>query len=212
MDIEVEFRFEVKDMNLVRDFLKSAIFVRKVRQIDVYFDVESGDFYKKGAFIRTRNSTSLDFKFNLDSADNRHEHCNESSFPLPLSKGDLSGLSSVCKILGLQVPGMPDFKAFLELNRLKELFTIDKTRESFVDGPFTICLDDIPGFGKFMEVEVMAKTGDNLDSIKRQIINKVKVLDPHFLSAGYAELLIKKINPELYMQGRFLFSEDKSKA
>jgi len=208
-NIEVEFRFEVKDENKIRDFMNKLVFLGKTQQRDVYFDTESGDLFKRGVFIRTRNGKSLDFKFNLEDMENKHEDCDEHSFSLPISEDDLEKMNKVCNRLGLESLNVASLERLIEINSLKEFIIIDKKREKFKDGEFVFCLDDIRGFGKFLEIESMASQDSNLEELKRRMIERVKIFNPKFLPTGYVELFVKRKDFNLYKQGRYLLDEDK---
>jgi adenylate cyclase class IV len=209
-NIEVEFRFQVTNESEVRDFLNRLTFLKRISQNDVYYDTESGDFFKRGIFMRSRNGKALDFKFNLEDEENKHEDCNERSFPLPISGSDLDGLKKVCDLLGLKAPDAADMEEFMRINSLREFVVIDKVREEFSDDEFVFCLDDVKGFGKFLEIEAMASPGSDLKEIKERMIKRVSVFNPKFLPTGYIELVVKKKNLDLYKQGRYLLEEDKN--
>ena len=208
-DIEVEFRFAVDDENETRGFLDGLEFLGRTRQKDVYFDTRSGEFFKRGVFIRTRNGKTLEFKFNLEDAENRHEDCEEHSFPLPMPADVLERLGKVCKRLGLDAPDVPDAERLMQMNGLGEFVTIDKTRERFREGEFVFCLDDVKGMGKFLEIESMAQQGIDLDGLKKRMAERVKIFRPRFLPTGYIELFVRRKDFDLYKQGRYLLEEDR---
>ena len=206
-NIEVEFRFQVTDEEKARDFLGRLEFIKKSKQKDVYFDTESGDFYKRGIFIRTRDGRSLDFKFNLE--DNAHEDCDEHSFSIPLTPKDKRRLNTVCKKLGLKMPKVIGFEDFRNINNLKEFVVIEKVREKFKDNEFTYVFDDVRGFGFFIEIESMAMAGSDLEILKKRMKEKVSILNPEFIPVGYIEFFVREMDFNLYKQGMYLFDEDR---
>ncbi|MBL7169473.1 MAG: CYTH domain-containing protein [Candidatus Aenigmarchaeota archaeon] len=206
--IEVEFRFKIEDEEKVKEFLAKLNSIKKIQQKDVYFDTKNGDLFKRGIFVRLRNDNTLDLKFNLEDKENKHEDCSEYSFTLPLS--DPEKLTRVCKILDLKSPETVSLENFLEENNLKEFEIIDKIREKFSDGEFTFCLDDIKGFGKFLEIESVVSEGTDLDELKKRMIERVSIFNPKFLPTGYIELFVKEKDFNLYKQGRYLLEEDKN--
>lgn len=208
-NVEVEFRFQIADEGLVEDFLSKLVFVKKSSQRDVYFDTDAGDLFKRGIFIRTRNGKTLDFKFNLGDEENKHEHCDEHSFSLPLLGSDREGLAGVCKRLGLRIPEADGLEKLLEANGLREFVVIDKVRKEFRDSEFTFCFDDVKGLGKFLEIEAMTAEDADLDGLKSRMVERVRTLNPRFLPTGYIELFVKKKDFNLYKQGRFILHEDK---
>lgn len=204
---EVEFRFNVDDEKRARAFLGSMKFLGKKKQKDVYFDTRDGGLYKRGVFIRLRNGKILDFKFNLE--DDAHEDCDEHSFHIPLSPEDREGLDKVCETLGLNPPRNMILEEFLRMNMLRELVTIDKVRENFSDGEFAYSFDKVRGFGLFMEIESMAESGTDMESLKRRMREIVSPLNPRFIPVGYIEFFMRELDFDLYKLGKYLFDEDK---
>jgi adenylate cyclase class IV len=98
-NIEIELKFQI--LGNIEDFLNTLKFVKKRRIIDIYLDTKTAELYKKGIFIRIRNSDRLDFKYNLNDPENRHEHCEEHSFPLPLKMASVSAINTNCRVLNL---------------------------------------------------------------------------------------------------------------
>ena len=207
-NIEVEFRFKIEDEEKINNFLKNLTFVKRKIQNDIYFDTPSGDFYKRGIFMRNRNNKSLDFKFNLEDIENKHEECEEFSFSLPISENDLEKINRVCEIIGLKSLMAANLENFLKTNNLKEFVIIDKTRDVYRDGIFNFCLDDIKSFGKFLEIETMLDNDTNLESLKKTMLQRISALNPKILPIGYIELFIKEKDFNLYKQGRYLLEED----
>lgn len=208
-NIEVEFRFRVSDERKAREFLDGLEFIRRFKQRDVYFDTASGDMFKRGIFIRARDGRTLDFKFNLEDVENRHEDCDEHSFALPLSDSDAGRLGRLCRGIGIRAPPVISIPGLLMTNDLQEFVVIEKVREKFSDGDFTYTLDDVKGFGLFLEIEAMAMEGSDLEELKRRMVERIRGLNPKFLPTGYVELFVKKLDPGLYKQGRYLLDEDK---
>ena len=208
-NIEVEFRFRVTEKKKAREFLESLEFIKRSRQKDVYFDTASGDMFKRGIFIRARDGRTLDFKFNLKDVENKHEHCDEHSFALPLSGNDAGRLVGVCERLGIRAPPVISMPGLLKTNDLQEFVVIDKVREKFRDEDFSYTLDYVKGFGLFLEIEAMAMEDSDLEELKRKMLEKIRGLNPSFMPTGYVELFVKKLNPGLYKQGRYLLDEDK---
>lgn len=228
--IEIELKFRVLDESEILEFLKGLEFVSEKRGIDIYLDTTEGNLFKRGIFVRIRDGESLDFKYNLDD-DDRHEHCDEHSFVLPLE--NVSGVNSNCRILKLKEisEGLEEFKV---KNNLIESMTVDKVRKKFRDDEFEYCLDLVKGMGLFLEIEAEGteksemlrdkvsgttkvvsgttqggKEGEDLEAVKTKMREKLKGLNLKKITTGYNELYWRKHNFELYMQGRYLLEEDK---
>ena len=210
-DIEVELKFQILDEIQARNFLKNLSLISKKRIVDIYLDTKDADLYKKGLFIRIRDDKILDFKYNLEDIEGKHEHCEEHSFSLPLTISSLDSINRICKILGLVGIMNPSMEEFKMTNKFIDSMILDKIRERYEDENFDFCFDDIKGLGKFLEIEVHASIGDNLEEIKNKMKERVKNLKLKLITTGYNELYYKKHNFDIYKQGKYLLEEDKIK-
>ena len=208
-DIEIELKFQILDEQQTMDFLEKLSFISEKRVVDVYLDTKDASLFKKGFFVRIRDNKTLDFKYNLEDIENKHEHCEEHSFSLPLTIDSLDSLNRVCKILGLTEIKDPTLEELLTENNFINSMIIDKTRKTYKDEDFVFCFDDVKGMGKFIEIEAHANTGDDLEKIKNKMREEIKNLKLKLITTGYNELYWKKHNPEIYKQGKYHLEEDK---
>lgn len=209
--IEIELKFQILDESKVRDFLKNLKLIDKRRIVDFYLDTKNADLYKKGFFIRIRDNKILDFKYNLDDIESKHEHCEEHSFPLPIRIDSLDTINRICKILRLVEIATPDLDEFRANNNFIDSVIIDKTREKYKDENFEFCFDNVKDIGKFLEVETHATTKDVLETIKNKMRERINGLKLKLITTGYNELYWKKHNIEIYKQGKYHLEEDKNK-
>jgi predicted adenylyl cyclase CyaB len=207
--IEVELKLQILDEAQVKNFLKDLSFISEKRVVDTYLDTKDANLFKKGFFVRIRDNKTLDFKYNLEDIENKHEHCEEHSFSLPLTIDSLDSLNRVCKILGLAEIKNPDLEELLTENSFINFMIIDKTRKTYKDEDFVFCFDVVKGMGKFLEIEAHANIGDDLEKIKNKMREKIKNLKLKSITIGYGELYWKKHNAEIYKQGKYLLEEDK---
>jgi adenylate cyclase class IV len=212
-NLEVELKFQVLDELRTKNFLKNLKFLGEKRTIDVYLDTKDGDLYKRGIFIRIRDNKKLEFKFNLADIQSKefskHEHCDEFSFPLPLTQDSIRKINEVCRILGLkEALSLEELKS---KNNLIDSIVIDKARQKFTDGKFEYSFDDVKDLGKFLEVEYRASSDEDVEKIKEEMREKLKGLNLKLITTGYNELYWRKNNFELYLQGRYLLEEDYEK-
>ena len=215
-NIEVELKFQVLDESQIKDFLKNLKFVGEKRIVDIYLDTKNGDLFKKGIFLRIRDNKKLDFKFNLADFQNqdsisRHEHSDEFSFSLPLSKDSIEKINNILRILKLKEITSPSLEELKTKNRLIDSMIIDKIRKIFYDGKFEYSLDEIKDLGKFIEIEFLAQEKDDLDRIKDEMRKKLEGLKLELITTGYCEVYWRKHDFNLYLQGRYLFQEDYEK-
>jgi predicted adenylyl cyclase CyaB len=212
-NLEVELKFQVLDELQTKNFLKNLKFLGEKRNVDVYLDTKDGDLYKRGIFIRIRDNKKLEFKFNLADIQSKefskHEHCDEFSFPLPLTQDSIRKINEVCRILGLkEALSLEELKS---KNNLIDSIVIDKVRQKFTDGKFEYSFDDVKDLGKFLEIEYKASSDEDVEKIKEEMREKLKSLNLKLITTGYNELYWRKNNFELYLQGRYLLEEDYEK-
>ena len=91
--IEVERKYKVlcheNADRVLAQLLKNLTYVKTTRVVDEYLDTADGTYYQDGIFIRVRNASMLDIKFNPDHVgvtlkEGAYEpFCHEYSFPLP---------------------------------------------------------------------------------------------------------------------------------
>jgi adenylate cyclase class IV len=214
--IEIELKYQIIDENQIQEFLKKFFFVSKERVVDVYLDTKEGDLYKKGIFIRVRNNKILDFKYNLEDLSNlnkvsMHEQCDEYSFPLPLTNDSIKVVNQNCRILGLIGIFNPDLEELKVKNNLINSVVIDKIRKNFRDKELKYSFDDVKRLGKFFEIEKQGREGEDFEKAKGEIRKRVKNLKLKLITAGYCEAYWRKYDFNLYLQGRYLFTEDYKK-
>ncbi len=208
-DIEIELKFQVLEEPQVRDFLKNLSFINKKRIVDIYLDTKNADLYKKGFFIRIRDNKILDFKYNLEDVEGKHEHCEEHSFLLPLTTDSLNSINKICKVLGLVGITNPSLEELKIKNNFISSMVIDKVRERYKNENFGFCFDVVKKMGKFLEIEAHVSSEEDLEKIKNKMREKIKNLKLKLITTGYNELYWKKHNIEIYKQGRYLLEEDK---
>lgn len=209
MSIEVELKFQILDETQTMNFLKNLSLISKKRIVDIYLDTKDAGLYKKGFFIRIRDNKILDFKYNLEDVESKHEHCEEHSFSLPLTIDSVDSINKLCKVLGLVGITNPSLEEFKTRNNLIDSIIIDKIREKYKDKNFSFCFDDVKGMGKFLEIEAHVTSEDDLEKIKDKMRERIKKLKLKLITTGYNELYWKKHNLEIYKQGKYLLEEDK---
>ncbi len=207
--IEVELKFQVLDEAQIREFVRNLNFITKKKIVDKYLDTENADLYKRGLFIRLRDDKILDFKYNLEDKECKHEHCEEHSFSLPLTLDSLDSVNRICKILSLESIMNPNIEELMARNNFIVSITNNKTREIYRDEKFEFCIDDVKDLGKFIEIEMHAAKEDDLEKIKDMMREKVRGLKLKLITTGYNELYWKKHNAEIYKQGKYHLEEDK---
>ena len=211
--IEIELRYHILNTQQLVPFLAPFEKLRRKHDIDIYLDTPQGILYQRGIFIRIRNGKKLDIKFNRACLDNPalaiQDHCEEYSFALPLVSHDLPKINDLLTSLNLKPIAMADLALLKSMNNLDTHYTVDKIRTSYKHNSFTLCVDEVANLGTYLEIELMASTLDNLDSIKNQMQQLLLGLDLAPLKTGYGTLLLRKKDFAHYLLGRFILEEDR---
>jgi adenylate cyclase class IV len=209
MNIEIELKYQILDDAEISDFAKKLNFLSVNRVIDCYLDTIDADLFKKGIYIRVRDSKKVDIKFNSaclrDPGLGLQSYCEEYSFNLPFSKEAITKINKVHAVLGLNIINHYDLESYKKANNLIDHRIVDKIRSSYNLDQFTIVIDDVNELGKFLEIEVMASNIDNIVCIQEMLLAGLK-LKP--LLTGYDALILRKQNFKQYVQGRFVLKED----
>jgi len=213
---EIELKFEVLDeINLIK-FLNSLKYIDKIKISDYYFDTKNADLFNKGIFIRIRNKSRLDFKFNKDHFYKHksyclHDFCDELSFDMPLKPKDTIKINNICSILNLNKIKKADFSHFKLINNLIKSVIINKTRKSYTDDIFHYYLDNVKNLGKYLEIEYLSCNKGYIDEIKNKMLKKISNLKVKHINIGYNEIYYRKYNLNIYLKGLYLLEEDYKK-
>jgi adenylate cyclase class IV len=215
--IEVELKFEIVNTKQIDGFLKEYTYVDEKHIIDVYLDTNDGDFFQRGIFIRIRNGSKLDIKFNKEDIGKTHDqkiehnHCDEVSLLLPLTSDVLDSINDTLRELHMTEITSANIDEFKTKNNLIESITFDKKRRTFEGKGYEIDIDTVKDLGEYLEIE---KLTDEKDDPKRIINNMKKLLkglELHPIDTGYNELYWRKNNFDLYLKGKYFLAEDREK-
>lgn len=184
----------------------SGYFIEEPRKriLDIYYDNIDYDLLHTGIFIRQRGKR-IDIKYLISQED--HCVCNEYNVDLDCFHQGNRELLDILAKLNLKFSGT-NFESFLEENNLCILLKIDKTRKKFKEGNVTVCLDEVQGLGRFIEIESTFPELKDIQTAKSalQEIVKQKVEfqgEYHEEHTGYVELYLKGNNPAAYKRCLF---------
>ncbi len=133
--LEVEMKFYTSDVERVRERLKElkAEFVKREKQVDIYFNHPCRDFGKTDEALRLRiagEKTEITYKGRkIDKTTKTREE-------ISTEVEDIKAMREILERLG--------FKAVRE---------VVKHREVYSAGKFTVMVDSVEGLGDFVEIE-----------------------------------------------------------
>ena len=208
--IEMEKKFRVNPADLA-EFLKNKNFISNKTIVDEYLDTPEGLFYQEGIFIRVRNKKSLDIKFNPDHLghkdSNDHTSCHEYNISMPFDPASAVVFVTLEKMIPIKFPAPYTYDAFLKINNLESLLTLDKKRSTYEDDIFLIAVDEFADFGTFLELE--AKDNNiSLEVFLDEIKKATQGMAIQEFNSGYVEIRLSEINHSLYLKGKYLIDQN----
>ena len=201
--LSIELKFDLCSARSDLPLRSPAKYLGTVHERDVYYDVAGRfDLLRSGCFLRVRNNSALEFKFD-GSQPTSHEYCYETTFGLPLCRQDLTPLSQTLSRCGLRAAAdLNSIDEILEKNDLSVLVVISKVREIFKLHEFKICRDAVEDLGQFLEIEF--DTSDlncDVKAVTRRMQEMISDPDLPIVRTGYVELLLARARPELLSSG-----------
>lgn len=123
------------------------------RTTDEFFDTQNGTFFKRGIFIKLRNSHLLEISANpahITEDRNAGYTIRDYHFPVPFDPHKMETFHELEGLIGLKRPHPFLFAHFLGCNKLRSLITLDKIRKTYRTATahlITIAVDQFSGLG-----------------------------------------------------------------
>lgn len=202
--IEIELKCIVTPQILdkVHTKIQAMEYKGTVQNRDTYYDTSAWDFLRRAVFVRVRNSSVVEFKFN-ENIDPAHGQSTERVFPL-LSSSDITEKMNAlfAYFLPTWIAGT-SFEDAVKKNSLIELATIENTREEYTGEDIILSIDHVKELGNFLEVEMHAEEGTDTKQVQQRLQAFVSDLEVEHIKVGYVELWLYKHNHEAYEAGRY---------
>ena len=201
--LSIELKFDLNSSSCDLPLRSPAKHIQAVCERDIYYDV-AGTFslLRSGCFMRIRNANVLEFKFD-GSHSAVHEYCYETAFQVPLNASESEHLvHSLCRA-GLRIPTeLSSVQNILVENGLSVLVNVNKARQVFAVGGFTVCRDDVEDLGRYLEIEFCTSELDcDVKAITQRMRELISDPDLPIVRTGYVELLLARQRPELIASG-----------
>jgi len=205
-EFEIKARIGGDNRDRIESFVQNlSVDPKNFTQEDVYFDTSENDLFKKGAFIRVRDNTYCDIKYNADINDLKHVVCDEHRFDVPLGEKSVNEIRIFLeKVIDGYVPNKK-IESELDAVGLVPFVSITKNRTVYLTQTVEIVIDDIEGLGSFIEIEARD------DSNASAVMNLQKELDLEHIPIGYVELYLREYNFDLYEKGKYVLEKDATK-
>jgi predicted adenylyl cyclase CyaB len=137
--MEIEVKAKVSNLAVIRKRLRTigAHFVKRSHQIDTYYTPDHRP-------LRKHTGNVLRVRYDVLSKTARLEfHITKNQYVAEENEVSVSDYKTLQKIL--------------KLLRAKPQVTVEKKREAYKKGKVEIVLDDVRGFGKYIEVEIIGQ-------------------------------------------------------
>jgi len=202
--IEVELKFELSSESQfkLQEKLQSMQFNFKVHNLDVYYDTEKFELLQKAVFVRVRNKSQLQFKFN-NKVDIAHVQSIERVIPLQNCQNFAEKMNNLFTSFLPSWFATSDFETAIIKNGLIELATIQNIREVYSKDDFYLSIDHVKELGDFVEVEIRCEE----DSNTNEALDKVQAFASEIaikpIRIGYVEMWLSIHNPAAYRLSKY---------
>ncbi|GHO53756.1 CYTH domain-containing protein [Ktedonobacter robiniae] len=202
--IEVELKCQLSPALLqkLHSKLEHMRFDGEVHNIDIYYDTQDYALLQQAAFVRVRNSTKVEFKFN-ESIEKIHGQSTERTFPLHPDTDQAKKMNALFAHFLPTWQAQATVEAAISKNGLVELARIDNKREEYSQDDIYISVDHVTQLGDFLEVEVRCDEKDDPEKAHTMLQAFVSDLDVQHIGVGYVELWLREHNVEAYQLGRY---------
>lgn len=205
--IEVELKYKVSSSTQmsIRQKLQDVSAPTISNNTDIYYDTQQFDLLQQAVFVRLRNSSQLEFKFN-EQAQKAHVQSIERTFPLSimLHQDKAQAMNALFRRFLPDWHDVHNVKAALDENALIELARIRKQREVYRDKDIAIMLDNVEGIGRFLEIETQCEECTDTCEALARLQAYASRLDTNLskpVPVGYVELWLREHNPQVYQMG-----------
>jgi adenylate cyclase, class 2 len=202
--IEVELKFEITPTawSRLKQYLAPMKFVHHVHNSDHYYDAGDHHLFAQAVFVRMRNQSTLQFKFN-EQADVTHTHCMEHTFALDASIEQIAQMNTLFSRFLPQWRSAQSVQEAIFSNGLYEIAHIENHRTHYVQEDMVVCIDRVEGLGNFLELEILCPDEKDVPQILARLEDTAMGMALRPVYVGYVERWLQKYRPSLYQKGKY---------
>lgn len=202
--IEVELKFSLPQQARAKlqEKLHSAEFIGTIHNVDIYYDTAAFDLLKQAVFVRIRNGSLLQIKFN-EEIEKVHGQVTERTFPLSSYLDHIEEMNSLFRKFLLAWNTASSFEEAILKNKLVALVQINNEREAYVANGIYISLDRVEALGDFLEIEADYEEGSDTSHAVDTLTSFIADLNLQRIKTGYVELWLRIHNPHAYSLGKY---------
>lgn len=183
------------------------------RACDEFFDTQDAAFFKRGIFIKLRNSHLLEISPNpahITEVGCTDYTIRDYRFPVPFDANKMGSFFELEKLIGLTRPRPFLFSHFLGCNGLRSFVTLDKIRKTYKINTaplIRIGIDQFVGLGTFVEFTAIdSSVPYPLEAFTADVNRLIKPLPLIPFNSEFVEFALREKETELYLQGRKVIS------
>ena len=205
--IEVELKFALlpTSWQQLQKRIEPIHLTGKTKNDDIYYDTAQFDLLRQAVFVRVRNHTHLEFKFNEEAAP-AHIQCAERLFPLA-SEQQMDEINLLFAQFLPQWHSAPTMHDLFHNRGLIELVHIENQRTQYQYNEITLCVDCVNGLGNFVEMEMQCEEESETQQaeayLQRFAESLTEDLEMRQVRIGYVELWLQKHRPQVYRLGKY---------
>ncbi len=175
--IEVELKAKISNIDEISNFLLKlgARLNKEIEEFDEYFQHPCRDFTKTDEAFRIRKISS------------------EDKYRITYKGPKINTISKTREEIELRIDDIKGFTKILDRLGFKSVGKVEKKRKSYQLNEITISLDTVKGLGNFIEMEILVKNKDEINS-KLNILfsfgEKIGIKKEDYIQRSYLELLL----------------------
>jgi adenylate cyclase class 2 len=176
--MEVEVKVRLDDLGPLKEKLieRGAVFDPAVVQNDTYFK-------QRGTFEDGQVQGPGNVIFRIRDMGGRFS----------MTSKELTEVRGAWKEYETEITNPEHTRKILESTGLVEVFCINKRREIGKLGEFSLCLDEVEGLGRFMEVELISEESDGPRDRIIAFLKGLGFTDKDIETRGYGEIIGEKL-------------------
>lgn len=168
---------KLEQRRMVLGFQKTAV----LHERDVYYNGRSRDFCKTDEALRLRSCTRL--------PDGTAVHM------LTYKSPKLDAVSNARREYEVTVSDGNTAGRLLEALDYQPAFTVEKVRREYRLNEVTLCVDEVTGLGRFLELEMLIEDEGDRNTAERQLLkllDQLEVSRDRLTGTSYLELLMQQ--------------------
>jgi len=202
IEVELKFALPQQARTKLQAMLQSAEFIGIIHNVDIYYDTAAFDLLKQAVFVRIRNGSALQIKFN-EAIEKVHGQVTERTFPLSSYLDHTEEMNNLFRKFLPAWDAATSFDEAIRINKLVELVQINNKREAYVSQGIHISLDHVEALGDFVEIEADYEEGSDTSNAVDTLSSFIADLNLQRVKTGYVELWLRIHNPDAYNLGKY---------